>query len=77
MKPFMRMLRAVLGPIIVFISFLTQGKKMKRSDENQQKVDEQVKNLALYQFELCPFCVKVRRSMYELNINIELRDAKN
>ncbi len=77
MKIFMRMLRTVLGPILLFISFITQGKKMERSSEDQKKVDEQVKNLALYQFETCPFCVKVRRAMHELNINIELCDAKN
>ncbi len=30
--------------------------------------------LALYQFEHCPFCVRVRRAIDELGIEVELRD---
>jgi len=30
----------------------------------------------LYQFHSCPFCVKVRRTLHKLNVNIELHDAK-
>ena len=31
--------------------------------------------LALYQFNGCPFCVKVRRTLRRLNVPVELRDA--
>ena len=31
--------------------------------------------LVLYQFNGCPFCVKVRRELKRLNLRVELRDA--
>ena len=34
-------------------------------------------SLSLYQYEACPFCVKVRRGMKKLGLDIELRDAKD
>jgi glutathione S-transferase len=33
--------------------------------------------MAIYQFETCPFCVKVRRELRRQSLSIELRDAKN
>jgi len=33
--------------------------------------------MALYQFNQCPFCVKTRRTIRRLGLNIELRDARN
>ncbi|MEH6577067.1 MAG: glutathione S-transferase N-terminal domain-containing protein [Amphritea sp.] len=39
-------------------------------------MDQRTVALALYQYEACPFCVKVRRAMRRHSLNIELRDAK-
>nr|WP_239017376.1 glutaredoxin [Seongchinamella sediminis] len=39
-------------------------------------VDQQTAGLALYQYEACPFCVKVRRAMKRNGLNIETRDVK-
>lgn len=50
---------------------------MVRDQAAQDAVDAQTANMALYQFEACPFCVKVRRQIRRLALNIELRDAKN
>jgi len=50
---------------------------MQRPADEQAKVDSEINNMALYQFEACPFCVKVRRSMKRLNLDIAVRDAKN
>ena len=33
-----------------------------------------MKGISLYQFYACPFCVKTRRAIHQLNIDIELRD---
>ena len=33
--------------------------------------------MALYQFNQCPFCVKTRRTVRRLGLNIETRDARN
>jgi glutaredoxin 2 len=50
---------------------------MRRTPEAQAAVDEATRDLALYQFRLCPFCIKVRRAIHRLNLHIELRDALN
>jgi glutaredoxin len=70
-------LRWLLGQIIIFIDWLTRPKPMQRSAEAQKEVDEQTKNMALYQFQQCPFCVKTRRQIHRLALNIEKRDARN
>ena len=74
---FFRTLRLVLTPIVLLVEKLTTPKGQSRSDEEQQKVDEACKSLTLYQFSACPFCVKVRKEIARLNLNIELKDAKN
>ena len=72
----LKLLREGLGRLIAFISFLTRPKQIKRSEEEQKKVDEQARHLSLYQFYACPFCIKTRRVIYQLNLPIETRDAQ-
>lgn len=72
-----KFMREGLGRIIAGGSVMTQGKAMTRTQEEQACVDEACEDLALYQFQSCPFCVKVRRQIHKLNLPIELRDAKN
>ena len=72
----MKIIRFLLGKIILFIDALTRPKPMQRPAEEQAKVDAQTQHLALYQYLACPFCVKVRRHIRRLNLNIETRDAK-
>ncbi|WP_224797375.1 glutaredoxin family protein [Idiomarina abyssalis] len=74
---FFRGLRLVLTPIVLLVEKLTTPKGKERSEQEQKQVDEVCKSLALYQFAACPFCVKVRKEIARLNLNIELRDAKN
>lgn len=50
---------------------------MTRSEDKQLAAQQEADNLSLYQFYACPFCVKTRRTVHALNINIEYRDAKN
>ncbi len=69
--------RWVLGQVIIFIDWLTRPKPMQRSAETQKEVDEQTQNMVLYQFKQCPFCVKTRRQIRRLALNIESRDARN
>lgn len=72
----MKFVRWILGRIILFFNAIFSPRRMKRPVEEQKKVDEQTRDLVLYQFEACPFCVKVRRTMKRLNLNIETRDSK-
>ncbi len=73
----LKAIRLMLGALIAFIDKLTRGRKMKRPEPAQAEVEKQLEKLALYQFTLCPFCIKVRRKMHQLNLPIETRDAKN
>jgi glutaredoxin len=73
----MRVIRFVLGRIILFLNWLIQPRALVRETGLQRLVDQQTKNLTLYQFKACPFCVKVRRQILRLGLNIELKDAQN
>ncbi len=81
MKPLIRLffktLRVVLGPFMLLGDWLTRPKGIVRSAEEQQAVDARTRKLALYHFPTCPFCIKTRRTMARLSLNIELRDARN
>ncbi len=72
----MKTIRKILGAIIIFIDAITRPRPIQRSENEQTEVDNLAKNYSLYQFHICPFCVKVRRALHRLNVNIELRDAK-
>ncbi|MGO4892855.1 glutathione S-transferase N-terminal domain-containing protein [Flavobacterium sp. W21_SRS_FM6] len=68
--------RNLLGSIIALIDIITRPPKLKRSPEVQQQVENQLKNMALYQFFACPFCIKTRRALHRLNLPMEKRSAK-
>ncbi|AIR89925.1 glutaredoxin family protein [Pseudomonas cremoricolorata] len=70
-------LRVGLGQLIVFGDWISRPAKRKRDAAAQAKVEEQARDLALYQFHACPFCVKTRRAMHRLNVPVALRDAKH
>lgn len=72
----MAIIRWILGGIILLLNFLFTPRGIKRSPEAQQTIDKATKTLALYQFNACPFCVKVRRAMKRNSLSIELRNAK-
>lgn len=73
----LKALRNGLGQLVIFADWISRPRKLKRTAEAQAEVERATANLALYQFRACPFCVKVRRSLYRLNLPVELRDAKN
>lgn len=75
-KLFFRTLRAVIGPFVLLNEAITAPKGVLRQPEEQQRVNDQCKKLALYQFKTCPFCVKVRQEMRRLSLDIELCDAR-
>ncbi len=72
---FFRTVRIILGPFMLLGELLTSPKGIERAAEAQQKVDEACKNLTLYQFRTCPFCIKVRKELKRLSLNIEKCDA--
>jgi glutaredoxin len=76
-RAFFRTLRTVLGPVMLLKERLSQPKGMVREASVQKVVDLQCQNLALYQFQTCPFCIKVRQEMRRLSLPIERRDAQH
>ena len=73
----MSLIRWFLGKLILFINLLTLPKPILRKKIDQDMVDKETKNLTIYQFEACPFCVKVRRFIRKNSLKINLKDAKN
>ncbi len=72
----MAVIRWVLGRLILLVNALFSPRGVKRSAEQQEWIDQQTVALALYQYEACPFCVKVRRAFKRHSLKIETRDAK-
>jgi glutaredoxin len=72
-----RTIRRVLGYLIYAIDWLTRPAIPDRSAEKQSELDAATASMALYQFKLCPFCVRTRRKIRRLGLNIETRDARN
>ncbi|MEE1672520.1 glutaredoxin [Agarivorans aestuarii] len=72
----MKLVRWILGRIILLLNAVFSPKSVKRSAEEQAKVDQKTQGLHLYQLPACPFCVKVRRSMKRNSLSIGLRDIK-
>lgn len=81
MKPviraFFQTLRLVLGPVMLLKERLTNPESVQRDAAAQAVVDLQCQSLALYQFNTCPFCIKVRQEMRRLSLPIEKRDAQH
>jgi len=73
----MTFMRWVVGRLILTIDFLTQPKPVVRQQARQTVMDGLTANLSLYQFNACPFCVKVRRHIKKHALRIEFRDARN
>ena len=75
-RSFFQLIRLLLGPVILFWDLVTTPKGIERPEIEQDEVDRKTKSLVLYQFRTCPFCIKVRRAMKRLSLNIEIRDAQ-
>ncbi|MDI6746918.1 MAG: glutathione S-transferase N-terminal domain-containing protein [Rhodocyclaceae bacterium] len=75
-RAFFRSLRVVIGPFMLLWEFVTRPKGVVRPPALQQQVDQACRDLVLYQFRTCPFCIKVRQEMRRLSLDIESRDAQ-
>ena len=73
----MQLIRWFVGRLILFVNLITLPKPILRKKIDQDRFDKKTKYLTIYQFEACPFCVKVRRFIRKNNLKINLKDAKN
>jgi glutaredoxin len=74
---FFRILRLILTPFLLLGHALATPRGVTRTPDAQAAVDAHTRKLALYHFPTCPFCLKVRRAMRRLSLDIELRDARH
>ncbi|MBU1309349.1 MAG: glutathione S-transferase N-terminal domain-containing protein [Gammaproteobacteria bacterium] len=74
---FFRLVRLILTPFMLLAEKLSTPKALVRSAAEQTTVDAACSQLALYQFSACPFCIKVRKQVARLGLNIEKRDAQH
>ena len=72
----MQIIRLILGKLILLGNWIFTPQSLKRDPALQAAVDQQAASLALYQYDACPFCVKVRRSMKRQGLTIVTRDVK-
>lgn len=77
MKIFFKILRILIGPLLLLWEKITTPKGIVRAPDEQRRIDQQCRHLALYQFKTCPFCIKVRRELRRLSLTIETCDARN
>ena len=76
-RTFFRGVRLVLGPFMLLWEAVSRPRAIERAPAAQAGVDHACRELALYQFPTCPFCIKVRKEMHRLALPIALRDARN
>lgn len=74
---FFKALRIVLGPFMLLWERLTRPRGIVRPAAAQAEVARQCRDLILYEFRTCPFCIKVRQEMHRLALPIERRDAQH
>lgn len=77
MKYIFRAIRWPLGQLVIFIDWISRPETPGYSPEKQAELDAATSDMKLYHFKQCPFCVKTRRTIRRLGLNIETRDARN
>jgi glutaredoxin len=70
----MKVIRFVLGKIILFFDELFEPAGLVRTAEAQRQIESEIKAWQLYQLQACPFCVKVRRELKRLSLTIPTRE---
>ena len=72
----MQIIRFILGRIILFLDWATSPRPKKISSSELKAIQDKVKDMTIYEFRACPFCVRVRRFMKKNNISINTKDAR-
>jgi glutaredoxin len=77
MKYLFRTIRWPLGQLVIFFDWISRPPIPQMSPSRRAELDSITSTMKLYQFKQCPFCVKTRRNIRRLGLNIEQRDARN
>lgn len=80
MRPVIRLffivLRRVLMPYMLIYAALSKPKAIKRDAAKQAEVDAACRQLTLYQFNTCPFCIKVKKEVHRLALPIDMANVR-
>ena len=74
-KYFFKTAQYIIGPIMLLWDTLTSPRGVVREPAVQKQIDASTEKLVLYEFRMCPFCIRARRAIKRLSLNIETRDA--
>jgi len=77
MKFLFRILRIAFGPAMLLWELVTRPKSLVRQPAIQEQVNRECRNMVLYQYRTCPFCIKVRREIHRLSLHITTLDAQH
>lgn len=77
MKYLFRVIRWPLGQLVILFDWVTRPPLPQIDEPRRSELDSMTASIKLYQFRQCPFCVRTRRNIRRLGLNIELRDARN
>lgn len=72
----MQIIRFLLGRLILFLDWITSPHPIKITSTELEVIQDKVKDMTIYEFRACPFCVRVRRFMKKNNISINTKDAR-
>ena len=75
-RTFFKFVRIILGPVMLLKEKLTRPQGVERTQAAQMLVDADCRNLTLYHYKTCPFCMEVRHEMARLSLNIQRVDAQ-
>ena len=70
------MTRKLLAQCILFADRIIPPDRLARDAHAQRLLDQKTHCLQLYEMTACPFCVKVRREIKRLNLNITRINVK-
>lgn len=73
---FMKFIRWFVGKILLTLNACCRPKAVQRAQVDQERIDRMTQHLSLYQFEACPFCIKVRRAIQRLGLDVEIHDVR-
>ncbi len=72
----LKLIRMVLGALLLTGNALFPARpRVRRSAQEKATLQPDLSRLKLYEFRACPFCLKVRRGLRRMDLDIERRDA--
>ena len=72
----MKLIRFFVGRILLLLNAVFKPKALPRTEAEIIQLKQDAQGLSLYQFEACPFCIKVRRALTRLGVTIPIYDVK-